>query len=67
MAIRLQEGIHFSILIKISLKFVLEGEIDNNTALVWIMAWHWISDKPLSELMLTWFTDAFMWHYGEMS
>ena len=23
------------------------------------MAWHWIGNKPLSEPMLTWFTDAF--------
>ena len=29
-------------------------------ALVQIMAWRWIGDKPLSEAMLTWFTDAYM-------
>ena len=50
------------ILIKISLKFVLKGPIKNNPALVWIMAWCWIGDKPLSEPMLTWFTEAYMWH-----
>ena len=42
------------ILIKMSLKFVpLKCEIDNNTALVQIMAWCRIGDKPLFEPMLT--------------
>ena len=27
------------------------------------MAWHRIGDKPLSEPMLTWYTDAYMRHY----
>ena len=38
----------FWILIKISLKFVFvpKGPIDNNPALVEIMAWRWIGDKP---------------------
>ena len=31
------------------------------------MAWHRIGDKPLSEQKLTRFTDAYLWHYGEMS
>ena len=44
---------NFCILIKISLKFVLKGEIDSNTALVQIMAWRRVGDKPLSEPMLT--------------
>ena len=52
----------FCILIEISLKFVPRGPIENNLALVWIMAWHQIGDKPLSELMLTQFTDAYMRH-----
>ena len=56
----------FCIMNKISLKFV-KGPINNNPALVSIMAWRPIGDKPLSEPMLTWFTDAFMRHYGEMS
>ena len=43
----------FCILNKISLKFVLKGPVDNNPALVYIMAWHRIGDKPLSEPMLT--------------
>ena len=37
------------ILIKISLKFVPKGPINNNPALVQIMAWRWSGDKPLSE------------------
>ena len=28
------------------------------------MAWHQIGDKPLSEPMLTWITDAYMRHWG---
>ena len=52
------------ILIKISLKFVPKGPIDNNSALVDIMVWRGIGDKPLSEPMLTWFTDAYMWTRG---
>ena len=43
-------------------KFVPKGPIDNNWALVQIMAWHRIGDKPLSEPVLTWFTDAYMHH-----
>ena len=46
------------ILIKMSLTFVLNGPINNMSALFQIMAWHRIGDKPLSETMLTWFTDA---------
>ena len=38
--------------IKISLKFVLIGPIDNIPALVQIMAWRRPSDKPLSEPMM---------------
>ena len=52
----------FCILIKISPKFVPKGLIDNNPALVQIMAWHRTGDKPLSEPMLTQFTDANMRH-----
>ena len=41
----------FCIWIKFSLKFVPKGPISNNPSLVYIMAWHQIGDKPLSELM----------------
>ena len=37
--------------VKISLKFVLKGPINNIIALVQIMAWCWPGDKPLSEPM----------------
>ena len=33
-------------LTKISLKFLPEGSLGNNPALVQMMAWHWIGDKP---------------------
>ena len=44
------------------LKFVPKGPIDYHRALVKIMAWCRIGDKPLSELMLTRFTAAYVWH-----
>ena len=40
------------ITIKISLKFVAKGSINNILALVQIMAWHRSGDKPLSEPMM---------------
>ena len=52
----------FPILIKISLKFVAKGPIDNNQALIEIMAWRQIGDKPLFEPMLTQFADTYMQH-----
>ena len=52
----------FCILNKNSLKFVSKVPIDNYSALVKIMAWRPIRDKPLSEPMLTRFTDAYMQH-----
>ena len=48
------------ILIKISLNFVPKGEINDIPALLQIMVWRWPGDKPLSEPMLTRFTDAYM-------
>ena len=50
------------ILIKILLQFVPKGPIDNKPALVQVMAWRRTGDKPLSEPMLTKFTDAYMRH-----
>ena len=58
---------NFCILIEISLKFVPKGPFDNNPTLVQIMAWRLIGDKPLSEPMLTRFTDGYMRHKGEIS
>ena len=43
----------FCILINISLKFVPKGPINNIPALVRVMAWRCVGDKPLSEPMLT--------------
>ena len=48
------------ILIKISLKFVLQGPINNIPALVQIMAWRRSDDKPLSEPMMI--TDGLLTH-----
>ena len=46
----LNENVWISI--KISLKIVPKGPINNIPALVQIMAWRWPSSKPLSELMM---------------
>ena len=51
---------NFLILIQISLQFVRKGPIDNKWTLVQVMARRRIGDKPLSEPMLTQFTDAYM-------
>ena len=48
--------------IKIPLKFVPRGQIDNKPALVQVMAWRRIGDKPLPEPMMAKFTDAYMRH-----
>ena len=47
---------------KISLIFVPKSPIDDNPALVQIMAWRRIGEKPLFEPMLTRLTDAWMRH-----
>ena len=52
----------FFILVNVSLKFVPKDPIDNNLALVQIMPWRRRGDKPLSEPVLTWFSDANMRH-----
>ena len=43
----------FHILIRISLKFVLKGPIDNNSELVQVMAWSQTADNPFPKPMLT--------------
>ena len=53
--------------IKISLKFVPKGPINNIPALVQIMAWRRSGDKPLSKSMMVLFTDAYMRHSASMS
>ena len=49
-------------LIRVSLKFVPKGQIDNIPELVQAMAWRRSGDKPLPEQILTQVTDAFMRH-----
>ena len=53
----------FCLLINMSLKFVPKGPIDNKPALVQVMAWRRTGDKPLSEPMLTRFTNTSMRQY----
>ena len=48
--------------IQISLRFAFRSSIDNKPALVQVMAWCQIGDKPLSEPILTRITDAYMQH-----
>ena len=48
--------------IQISLKFVPRSPIDNKPAVVQVMAWRRIGDKPLPEPMMGQFTDAYMRH-----
>ena len=55
------------ILIKISLKCVPKGPINNIPALVQIMDWRRPGDKPLSEPMMVEFTDAYMRRSASMS
>ena len=53
---------NYRIQIQISLKFLPLGPVDNEPALVQVMAWRWIGDKPLPELMMTQFIDTYMQH-----
>ena len=43
-------------------EFFFRSPIDNKPALVQVMAWRCIGDKPLPEPMMAQFTDAYMWH-----
>ena len=56
----LNENVWISV--KISLKFVPKGPINNMPALVQIIPWCRPGDKPLSDPMLSRFTDAYMQH-----
>ena len=44
---------NYCILIKIALKFVPYGSIDNESSLVQVMTWCQTGDKPLTEPMMT--------------
>ena len=48
--------------IRISLNLFPRSSIDSKLAVVQVMAWCRIGGKPLSEPMLTQFTDAYMRH-----
>ena len=52
--------------IRNSLKFVPRSPIDNKPALVQVMAWRRIGDKPLPEPVRTHTSDAYMRHKAEM-
>ena len=54
------------ILIKISLKFVPEGPINNIPTLVQMIAWLWQGNKPLSEPMID-YQCIYMHHLASMS
>ena len=64
---RFREWKYSVFVIKISLKYDPKSPIDNKPAMVWIMGWRGIGEKPLSHPMLIRFTDAYMRHYGGMS
>ena len=55
------------VLIRISLKFIPKGPIDNKPALCQLMAWRRTGDKPLPEPMMAYFTEAYMRHLASMS
>ena len=55
------------ILIPISLNFVSEGPINKKPTLVQIMAWRQTGDKPLSEPMMTTFTNTYIHHLASVS
>ena len=48
--------------IRVSLKLVPKGPIDDKAVLVQAMAWRRTGDKPLPEPMINKYTDAYMRH-----
>ena len=46
--------------------FIPKGSIDSTPALVQIMTWSLTGDMPLSELIVAYFTDAYMSHWLSM-
>ena len=61
----LNENVWISI--TISQKFAPEVLIYHEPALVQIMVWRITGDKPLSEITMSYFTDAYMRHAASMS
>ena len=72
-------NVDIRVVMKISLKFVPKGPINNIPALVQIMAWRQSGDKPISEPMLVfvpthicvtrpqWVNSIFWWIYWHMA
>ena len=52
----------FVFFIQISQKFVPDSELNNNPVLAQVMAWRRTCPKPISQPMVTQFTDAYMRH-----
>ena len=48
--------------ISITFQISPKGPIDNKSALIQVMAWHWSGDKPLPEPMLTQLSDPYIQH-----
>ena len=57
------EKLCMRIKVNISLKCVPEGSIDLKSTLVQVITWHWTGDKSLPKLMMSSFTDAYMYVY----
>ena len=55
------------IMIETSLNFVPYGPIHDMPTLIQIMAWRQSGDKPLSDSIMAYFTDAYMRHSASMS
>ena len=53
--------------IKVGLKFVVKGPLDNKQALVHIMVWRRKNGKPLFKPMIALFTDEYMHHVASIS
>ena len=56
-----------NVCIRIKMKFISIGPINNIPALVQKMAWHRSGNKPLSEPVIALFGDTYMHHSGSMS
>ena len=53
---------NYNIWIQISFKLVPKGQVENQKAMIQVMAWHQSSAMPLSEAMIFQFMDAYMYH-----
>ena len=53
---------NYCIFIKISLKYVPEGSVNNMSSFAQVMAWHCLGYKPLPELKMNKFIDTYASH-----